>query len=169
MRRSIAAVLSLLSVVNLTAQDIDSNIAATRDDQIRDKFTEGVELSRIGRFDEAALAFQDALNLDPSNQIVFDFMQAVGDAKVLHLMERAELSPIMRDILRRARIYQKEMRQDPTYINLLMDKLGEGEMVRLVASRELVASGPIVIPHLIARLGDTRQDAFRIYARIVLD
>ena len=140
MRKSLAVVLTMMSVVGLAAEDIDSKIAATRDDQIRDKFSQGVELSRIGRLDEAAIVFRDALALNPSDKLVFNFIRALGEAQILHWVEREELAPVMRDVLRRAGSIKKDLRRDPEYISLLIGKLMEGEMVRLAATQELKQS-----------------------------
>ena len=65
------------------------------------------------------------------------------------MRDRAELEQVMESILRRARIYQRELRTTPEYINLLISKVtGPNEEERLVATTELVAIGPLAVPHL---------------------
>ena len=44
-------------------------------------------------FRQAAIAFRDAVDLDPGNKLVFDLYRAIGDAQVLHQVEREELPP----------------------------------------------------------------------------
>jgi len=169
MRRCLALLLLLCCcAAGAFAQGVDPNVDASKEDQIRELMIEAVEEYRVGNFDEAALRLENALALDPENRLVYEFYLSMGDVLLLRMQERAELEDIMRDVLRRARVYQKTLRKDPKYINLLIDKLGESEKVRLAATLELVAIGPVAVPQLVARLKDNRQDNYRVWARAVL-
>jgi HEAT repeat protein len=137
-------------------------------DQARSYFAEGVNQYRAGRIKEAALSFRSALALQPDNKLVYEFYLACGDALVVRMQDRDELEDPLKDILRRARIYQKEMRRDPAYINLLIGKLEKSEEERVVATLELAAVGPWAVPHLVAAMSDTPQDERRTYCRVVL-
>lgn len=152
----------------LQAATLDDQVQATRDDQIRELLSEGVKLYRVGRYDEAAIRMRDALLLDPSNRLIYQFYRAMGDRLLMDMRDRAELEPVMKDILRRARVYQRTLRHDPRYIRLLIEKLRASEKERLAATTELVAIGPIAVPHLVARMSDTRQDDYRVWSRMVL-
>ncbi len=137
-------------------------------DQAKDLLAEGVKQYRSGRYPQAAAAFRAALKLDPDNHLMFDFYQAAGDALLVKMEQYDELGDVLKDVLRRARIYQKEMRRSPEYIELLISKLEKSDEERVVATRELVAVGPLAVPALLARINDNRQDELRANARIAL-
>ncbi len=137
-------------------------------DQIRELMAEGVKEYRAGRFGNAAKRFHDALLQAPDNKLCYEFYLAAGDGLIIAMEEHDELRDVLKDLLRQARIYQKELRRDPKYLNILIDKLEKSEEERLVATNELVAVGPISVPSLVARMNDNRQDDMRVYCRIVL-
>lgn len=169
MRRFVlVALVSLLAVSTVDAQSLDENINATRDDQIRELFAEGKKLTDIGRFDEAALRFKDALLLEPQNKLVYEFYLKVGNEYLIRLSNRAELEDVLPEVLRKARIYQDELRRDPRYIDLLIAKLRASEKERLAATNELISVGPIAVPQLVEKLSDNRQEDYRVWCRMVL-
>lgn len=137
-------------------------------DQIRELLGEGVKEYYAGRFGNAAKRFHDALLQNPENKLCYEFYLAAGDGLLVAMEEHDELREVLKDLLRQARIYQKQLRRDEKYLNLLVDKLEKSEEERLVATNELVAVGPIAVPTLIARMNDNRQDDMRVYCRIVL-
>ena len=140
----------------------------SNNDQAKDLLAEGVREYRAGRYKASAAAFKAALNLNPDNQLVFQFYQAAGDGLLVQMEKYDELEDVLKDILRKARIYQREMRHDAKYINLLISKLEKSEEERVVATLELIAIGPVAVPHLIDHLADNRQDELRTYVRIAL-
>lgn len=144
----------------------DANFAAA--DQARSYFAEGVNQYRAGRLKDAALAFRSALALEPDNRLVYEFYLACGDALVVRMQDQDVLEDTLKDILRRARIYQREMRRDPAYIELLIGKLEKSEEERVVATLELAAVGPWAAPQLVAAMADSPQDERRTYCRVVL-
>lgn len=170
MRRLLQAALTMaLAAGGLPgAEKLDPNPDAAPDDQIRELFSEGVNLYRTGKYDEAALRFKDALKLDPPNRLVFEFYRRMGDRLLLDMQERAELEDVLRDVLRKARVYHKQLRTDPRYIELLIEKLRATEKERLAATLELVAIGPIAVPNLVDKLHDSRQEEYRTWCRGVL-
>ena len=137
-------------------------------DQVRELLAEGVKEYYAGRFGNAAKRFHDALKQNPDNKLCYEFYLAAGDGLLVAMEEHDELREVLKDLLRQARIYQKDLRRDPKYLNLLVDKLEKSEEERLVATNELVAVGPIAVPTLVARMNDNRQDDMRVYCRIVL-
>lgn len=137
-------------------------------EQVRELLAEGVKEYRTGRLDQAAKRFTEALKLNPENRSLYEFYLAVGDAQLLRMSEYDKLEPVLKDLLRRARIYQKDLRTSPEYIGTLISKLDKSEEERLVATNELAAIGPLSVPYLVARLGDNRQDDLRVYCRVVL-
>ena len=137
-------------------------------DQARSYFAEGVQQYRAGRFKEAAVSFHTALKQEPENKLVYEFYLACGDALVVQMQDKDVLDDVLKDVLRRARIYQKQMRRDPVYINLLIGKLEKSEEERVVASLELAAVGPWAVPHLVLAMSDTPQEERRTYCRVVL-
>lgn len=144
----------------------DANFSSV--DQARSYFAEGVNQYRAGRIKQAALAFRSALALEPDNKLVYEFYLACGDALVVRMQDQDVLEDPLKDILRRARIYQKAMRRDPAYINLLIGKLEKSEEERVVATLELAAVGPWAVPHLVAAMADNPQEERRTYCRVVL-
>jgi CheY-like chemotaxis protein len=137
-------------------------------DQVREILAEGVKEYYAGRFGNAAKRFHDALLQNPDSKLCYEFYLAAGDGLLVAMEEHDELRDVLKDLLRQARIYQKSLRRDPKYLNLLVDKLEKSEEERLVATNELVAVGPIAVPTLVARMNDNRQDDMRVYCRIVL-
>ena len=137
-------------------------------DQARSYFAEGVQQYRAGRYKEAAVSFHTALKQEPENKLVYEFYLACGDALVVQMQDKDVLDDVLKDVLRRARIYQKQMRRDPAYINLLIGKLEKSEEERVVASLELAAVGPWAVPHLVLAMSDTPQEERRTYCRVVL-
>ena len=137
-------------------------------DQARSYFAEGVQQYRAGRYKEAAVSFHTALKQDPDNKLVYEFYLACGDALVVQMQDKDVLDDVLKDILRRARIYQKQMRRDPAYINLLIGKLEKSQEERVVASLELAAVGPWAVPHLVVAMSDNPQEERRTYCRVVL-
>ncbi|MEK7413030.1 MAG: hypothetical protein AAB263_06920, partial [Planctomycetota bacterium] len=137
-------------------------------DQAKAQFAEGVQQYRAGRIKEAAIAFRNALQNDPENKLVYEFYLACGDAMMVRMQDQDVLDDVLKDVLRRARIYQKQLRRDPAYINLLMSKLEKGEEERIVASNELAAIGPFAVPILLTSMADTPQEERRTYCRVVL-
>jgi CheY-like chemotaxis protein len=137
-------------------------------DQVRAKFAEGVKEYRIGRYQAAAAAFAAALKLNPDDKLCYELYLAAGDGLLVQMEGYDELRLVLRDLLAKARVYQRHLRRDAAYIDLLITKLKAGEDERLVSTNELVAVGPIAVPRLLARLGDNRQDDDRVGCRIVL-
>ncbi|HYE07594.1 MAG TPA: HEAT repeat domain-containing protein [Planctomycetota bacterium] len=138
-------------------------------DEAREVLAEGVNLYRAGRSEEAAVKLRDALKLKPDNKLIYEFYLAVGDRLLWEMQEDDRLEDVLKDIRRKAWIYQKQLRRSDEYILILIAKLeAASEDERLVATNELVAVGPLAVPHLVAKLGDNRQDDLRINARVVL-
>jgi CheY-like chemotaxis protein len=137
-------------------------------DQARSYFAEGVNQYRSGRYKDAAISLRSALALDPENKLVYEFYLACGDALVVRMQDQDVLEDVLKDVLRRARIYQKEMRRDPAYINLLIAKLEKSEEERVVATNELAAVGPWAVPQLVAAMADSPQEERRTYCRVAL-
>jgi HEAT repeat protein len=164
--RPLASVILAAALCLPAAEGGDPNFPS--DDVARANLAEAVQQYRAGRYAEAALAFQTALKQDPSNKLVYEFYLACGDALVVRMQERDVLTDVLKDVLRRARIYQKQLRRDPAYINLLITKLDGGDEERLVASHELAAVGPLAVPHLLAAMVDNPQEDRRTYCRVVL-
>ncbi len=163
----VGALLALTSALPAADAAADSSLPAA--DVVRDQLAEGVKEYRAGRPKAAALAFQRALALEPDNKILFQFYQAAGDNLLIQMERYDELDGVLKDVLRRARVYQRDLRQQPEFIATLMGKVESGsEEERVVASQELVAIGPMAVPALIARLGDNRQDEMRTYLRVTL-
>jgi CheY-like chemotaxis protein len=144
----------------------DKNFSAN--DQARDLLAEGVREYRAGRYKASSAAFRAALNLNPDNQLLFQFYQSAGDGLLVQMEQYAELEDVLKDVLRKARIFQTDMRHDAAYIELLISKLDKSEEERVVATLELIAVGPVAVPHLVARLADNRQDEMRTHVRITL-
>jgi len=144
----------------------DKNFSAN--DQAKDLLAEGVREYRAGRYKASSAAFRAALNLSPDNQLLFQFYQSAGDGLLVQMEQYAELEDVLKDVLRKARIYQTDMRHDGAYIELLISKLDKTEEERVVATLELIAVGPVAVPHLVARLADNRQDEMRTHVRITL-
>lgn len=154
--------------VHLVAAEFQKDASFSDNDQARDLLAEGVKEFRAGRYKAAAAAFNSALKLNPDNQVVYHWYLAAGDALVVQMEGYDELSEVLKDTLRRARIYQRELRTSPKYIELLMGKLAASEEERVVATLELIAVGPLAVPQLLGRLGEDRQDELRAHCRAVL-
>jgi len=144
----------------------DDNLPVS--DQARELLAEGVKEFQTGRPEQAAVAFQSVLKLEPDNRLLYEFYLAVGDSRLQRMMELDQLDDVLKEILRKARIYQKELRHSPEYINQMISKLEKSEEERVVATSELVAIGPLAVPHLVVKMNDNRQDLQRVYCRIAL-
>lgn len=166
----LAATLLLIATAAspLLAVDFVADDAVPRADQARELLAEGVKEYLTGRPEQAAVRFQDVLKLSPDNRLLYEFYLAVGDRRLQNMMELDQLDDVLKELLRRARIYQKELRQTDEYINLIIAKLEATEEERVVATQELVAIGPLSVPHLVQRINDNRQDLLRVYSRIAL-
>ncbi len=166
----LAATLLLIATTMspLCAADFAADDALPRADQARELLSEGVREFLTGRPEQAALRFQDVLKLDPDNRLLYEFYLAVGDRRLQRMMELDQLDDVLKELLRRARIYQKDLRQTDEYIDLVIARLEATEEERVVATQELVAVGPLAVPHLVVRLNDNRQDMLRVYCRIAL-
>src|SRR3954471_19482101 len=123
----LAASMAAAPTLSLVGADFQPDPRFPNNDQAKDLLAEGVKEYRSGRYQAASAAFHSALKLEPDNALLFQFYQAAGDGLLVRMEERDELSDVLKEILRRARIYQTEMRHSPTYIKLLMDKLGASE------------------------------------------
>ncbi|MCS6970820.1 MAG: hypothetical protein N3B15_01820 [Planctomycetota bacterium] len=137
-------------------------------DQVRSYLAEGVKQYRAGRYREAALAFRTALALEPDNKDAYEFYLACGDALILQMQEQDPLAEPLKELLRRARIYQKQLRRDPAYIRILIGKLEQSEEEQIAAMRELTAVGPWAVPELVWALTDNPQERRRSQCRLVL-
>ena len=144
----------------------DDNLPVS--DQARELLAEGVKEYQTGRPEQAAVAFQSVLKLEPDNRLLYEFYLAVGDNRLIKMMELDQLDDVLKEILRKARIYQKDLRHSAEYINMMISKLEKSEEERVVATNELVAIGPLAVPHLVAKLNDNRQDMQRVYCRVAL-
>ena len=85
----------------------DKNFSSN--DQAKDLLAEGVREYRAGRYKASAAAFRAALNLNPDNQLLFQFYQSAGDGLLVQMEQYAELEDVLKDLLRNARIYQTGM------------------------------------------------------------
>jgi CheY-like chemotaxis protein len=182
MRRTLAAVLLGLtaSTATIGAAERDDRTGASLEQQVRQVLAEGVKLYHTGRFDQASATLRSGLAMMPEDgsdgqRLVYEFYLALGHAKVMAMAERAELDAVMKDVIRRFNIYQNHLRRQNAYIELLLGKLAQraadgtgDDRVRLVATRELVAIGPIAVPLVLRHLVDTRQDDMRVHCRVVL-
>lgn len=166
----LAAALVMIAALGsgqLAAADVrDENLPLN--DQARELLAEGVKEYLTGRPEQAAKVFQSVLALEPDNRLLYEFYLAVGDQRLMKMMELDQLDDVLKELLRRARIYQKELRHSPEFINLMISKLEKSEEERVVATNELVAIGPLAVPHLVAKIADNRQDMLRVYSRIAL-
>lgn len=151
---------------HLAAVETQNDAAA--DAPARDLLAEGVQEFRLGRYQAAAKAFGDALKLNPEDRILYYWYLAAGDALVVQMRAYDELDEVLRETLRRARIYQTSLRHDPAYIAQMVGKLAGSDQERLVASLELIAIGPAAVPQLLAQLGGEREGELRAQARVVL-
>ncbi|MFW5829307.1 MAG: HEAT repeat domain-containing protein [Planctomycetota bacterium] len=161
-----AALAALMVAGQVHAADAGAGFA--KEDQIREILSEAVQQYRSGRFEEAAAQFRAAIELDPDNRLIYDFYLRVGPQGLLQMQQREELADIIDRVLGRARIYQEDLRQDPSFHERLVKKLTGTEEERLVATHELVAAGPRAIPTLLKQLTIGRQDERRVWVRIVL-
>ncbi len=169
MRISLLNMLCLLFLAVYGVQVQASEIGVGEpEDQARELLSEAINEARVGRYKEAAIRARDALKLDPENRLLYEFYLAVGDRYMLKLSERAELEDVMKEILRRAHIYKKDLRYTRQYQELLITKLTKTEEERLVATRELVAIGPRAIPALLALMKSGQEDDSRVYARAAI-
>ena len=143
----------LLATALLSASLLPGFVAAAEDgfkpdarfsnaDQIKEVLGEGVKEFYAGRFGNAAKRFHDALLQNPDNKLCYEFYLAAGDGLLVAMEEHDELREVLKDLLRQARIYQKQLRRDDVYLGKLIDKLEKSEEARLVATNELVAVGP---------------------------
>ncbi len=166
----LAATLLLIATAAspLLAADFAADDAVPKADQARELLAEGVKEFLTGRPEQAAVRFQDVLKLNPDDRLLYEFYLAVGDRRLQEMMELDQLDDVLKELLRHARIYQKELRQTDEYINLIIAKLEATEEERVVATQELVAIGPLAVPHLVQRINDNRQDLLRVYSRIAL-
>lgn len=162
-----ALVLGFAAMPQVCAADAELEVGEKRD-QARELLSEGINEARTGRYKEAALRFRDAILLDPENRLVYEFYLAVGDRYLLQLSERAELEDVLKDLLRRANIYKRELRYKREYQDLLIDKLTKTEEERLVATQELVAIGPRAVPALLELMDSDDEDEARVYARAAI-
>lgn len=163
-----ALVMIAASFGSVAAEGFTPDEALPLGDQARELLAEGVREYLTGRPEQAATRFQDVLKLDPDNRLLYEFYLAVGDKRLQAMMELDQLDDVLKELLRKARIYQTSLRHSPEYINLMISKLEKSEEERVVASNELVAIGPLAVPHLVARMNDNRQDVLRVYCRIAL-
>jgi CheY-like chemotaxis protein len=167
-RACCAAVIAAAMAVPAFAADAGGDKNLPVPDQIRDLLAEGVRQYRIGRYGESATTFRKAVELGPENKLAYDFYLAAGEPLLMAMEAKAELDDVLKDIRRRANIYRTELRHDARYIELMISKLTAGEEERVAAQYELVSIGPFAVPYLAAKIGDNRQDATRVAARIVL-
>ncbi|TVR13621.1 MAG: hypothetical protein EA401_06320 [Planctomycetota bacterium] len=182
MRKSLTALimgitLSSTGIPYAHSAELDARPGVVAEDQIREILSEAVNEFRTGRYRQAAARLADALALDPEDRLIYEFYLAIGHEKFIRMSERAELDTVMKEILRKYNVYRDELRRSDDYITLLISKLDargdddprfSDERQRFVATQELVAIGPIAVPHLMRHLVDTREDRLRDYCRVVL-
>jgi len=137
-------------------------------DHVRAMLAQGVQEYRSGRPDAAAATFAAVLKHDPDSKLLYEFYLSAGYALLMSMEEKDQLRDVVKKVREGAFAYMRKLRRTEAYIAILMGKLEKSEEERLVATNELVAVGPIAVPHLIARLGDNRQDIMRVYCRVVL-
>ncbi len=152
----------------LSAADFTPDKNFSNDAQAKDQLAEAVRQFRIGRYPDAAAALQAVLKLDPTPELLYQFYLSAGDSLLLDMESHDELTDVMHDVLRRARIYQTQIRHTPDYIELMISKLTATQEERVVATLELVAIGPYAVPALMGHLQDNRQDDLRVFCRIAL-
>ena len=75
----------------VAAESLDDRVTATETEQIRELLSEGVKQYRIGRRQEAAVTFRRALEMDPSDRLLYHFYLSVGDELMHRMMEDGEL------------------------------------------------------------------------------
>jgi CheY-like chemotaxis protein len=163
---SLLALAAALPAADDAGMAADTNIPQT--DQVRDLLAEGVRQYRVGRYGDAAATFRSAVALAPEHRLAYEFYLACGEPLVMAMEAKAEMEDVLKDIRRRANIYRTELRRDVRYIDLMIAKLTGGEDERVAAQYELIGIGPLAVPHLVARLGDNRQDTLRAACRITL-
>ncbi len=159
-----------LRATAFAAEGGEAMSVGSTESQARRLLEQGVQDYRVGRAKSAESAFRAALAIDASNKVFFQWYLAAGDALLIQMEQLDELSQVLPDVVRRARTYQQELRRDPKYIATLIEVLkpNTDSARREVAQRELVAVGPLAVPQLVAKLGDTHEEEARLAARVIL-
>ena len=131
--------------------------------QVDETFEEGVDLLRRGQNEEALVAFQRVLALDPSHADAYQLWQTTEHEIWLKLLTlEGEYELVGKRLIDLAAMGRRERRNDPDAIRALVIELDTDDVIaRTRATRTLAAAhGEYAVPVMVHALGD-ESDADR--------
>ena len=135
----------------------------------QDPFQDGVKLLRLGKKDEALVAFQGILKSDPSNAEAMRLYSSIGqDEWYMLLSEQGEIQKIAASILERAKLERKQQSRDASAIDALVEivcaKDGSYSDRRDAVIKLVADHGEFAVPAFVARMANADDESGQIQA-----
>jgi HEAT repeat protein len=135
----------------------------------QDPFQDGVKLLRLGKKDEALVAFQGVLKSDPSNAEAMRLYSSIGqDEWYMLLSEQGEIQKIAASILERAKLERKQQSRDASAIDALVEivcaKDGSYSDRRDAVIKLVADHGEFAVPAFVARMANADDESGQIQA-----
>ena len=138
-------------------------------DDIRKILNEATDLYKRGKFPESYAKFEQALQKQPSSDLVYAFMQRVGEDVIASMMTSKEenLRGMGYRLFELSKPAGERLRKGKAVVQKYIEDLRNPEFAVQSAARwHLKNIGPYAARFLVPFLGDTQDDLFR--ARIIL-
>jgi CheY-like chemotaxis protein len=138
-------------------------------DDVRKILNDATDLYKQGKFKESYSKFEEALQKQPSSDVIYAFMQRVGDDVIASMMNSKEenLKAMGHRLFELAKPAGERQRGGKTVVNKYIEDLRHPELhVQWSARWHLKNIGPYAARFLVPFLGQGQEDLFR--SRIIL-
>ncbi len=167
--RTAAAVALLLAVLIALTAGI-SPAAAQDEGQVKQLFREGITAFDAGDYAKAYEAFESALRMNPSNDLILYLRDEAGDGRLHQMMlQGGDLAQTAMRIMELAKGVFDRVRRSPEEIQAFVKKLeSQGFDERWEGILSLVQVGQLACPPLIDLLRDQTSDDLRTNVIVTL-
>ncbi|HZL71526.1 MAG TPA: HEAT repeat domain-containing protein [Planctomycetota bacterium] len=161
--------LGRLLLGSLAAVFLAAPFARAQDDDVRKTLYDATELYKQGKYKESYQKFEEALQKQPSNDLVYAYMKRVGEDVVASMMNSkdADMKRIGYRLFELAKPVGERQRSGKKTVTEYIEALRDNDLaVQMSARWHLQNIGPYAARFLVPYLGHGQEDLFR--SRIIL-
>ncbi|MCA9040259.1 MAG: hypothetical protein KDA65_07940 [Planctomycetaceae bacterium] len=115
-------------------------------------------MTRLGRFDQARNYLAQLLKLNPSQNTWLEINEHIGGPVLLRMAGTDQLHPESSQVLDQVSAALQAHRNDPAYINTLIDQLNGSPEEKQIAFLQIKNNSDVILPSLVARLSNESEN-----------